>query len=87
MTEGQRMTAANVVAQAGEGRLEDSVRRLEDFVREAVVLVTRENQAPQFEDDQVRRPAAAHFRILDRGHPTPRRQASSLVQSTRPSSG
>ena len=35
MAEGQRMTAADVVAQARDGRLED-------FVREAVVLVCRE---------------------------------------------
>jgi transposase-like protein len=35
MAEGQRMTAADVVAQVREGRLED-------FVREAVVLVARE---------------------------------------------
>ena len=35
MAEGQRMTAADVVAQVRDGRLED-------FVREAVVLVARE---------------------------------------------
>src|SRR4051795_3370903 len=35
MAEGQRMTVADVVAQVRDGRLED-------FVREAVVLVTRE---------------------------------------------
>jgi hypothetical protein len=35
MAEGQRMTAADVVAQTRDGRLED-------FVREAVALVTRE---------------------------------------------
>jgi len=35
MAEGQRMTVADVVAQTREGRLED-------FVREAVVLVARE---------------------------------------------
>src|ERR1700756_4947417 len=35
MAEGQRMTAADVVAQVRDGRLED-------FVREAVVLIARE---------------------------------------------
>ena len=35
MVEGQRMTAADVVAQVRDGRFED-------FVREAVVLVARE---------------------------------------------
>jgi hypothetical protein len=35
MAEGQRMTAGDVVAQVRDGRLED-------FVREAVVLVARE---------------------------------------------
>jgi putative transposase len=35
MAEGQRMTVADVVAQTRDGRLED-------FVREAVVLVARE---------------------------------------------
>jgi hypothetical protein len=35
MAEGQRMTASDVVAQVRD-------RRLEDFVREAVVLVARE---------------------------------------------
>ena len=35
MAEGQRMTAADVVAQVRDGRLED-------FVREAVVVVARE---------------------------------------------
>jgi putative transposase len=35
MVEGQRMTVADVVGQVRDGRLED-------FVREAVVLVTRE---------------------------------------------
>ena len=35
MAEGQRMTAADVVAQVRDGRLED-------FVKEAVVLIARE---------------------------------------------
>ena len=50
MAEGQRMTAADVVAQVRDGRLED-------FVREAVVLVARE----MMESEVVR-----HEALLDR---------------------
>ena len=54
MAEGQRMTAADVVAQVRDGRLED-------FVREAVVLVARELMEAEISRD---RPSSGRSRPM-----------------------
>ena len=55
MAEGQRMTVADVVAQVRDGRLED-------FVREAVVLVARELMEAEISARSVRGSARSRRR-------------------------